>query len=504
MPAIEKVESDKQETLIIIPPYPGKGLSYSLGAGYVISSLRAAGIGTELLDEPCLDFDSGARRLISRIKQLSPDVVGFSLNTSLNILYAYDFLKLVRSALPEAKLVAGGLHATLLPGEVLDAGFDAAVIGDGEETFKELILRWREGKSPAGMSGIAWRSEDGSRYIGRASYVEDIDDLPPPSNRFYSETGDADDRLLILLLSRGCFRKCTFCVERHLNRGVRYRSEESVFSEIEDAVTNHSIANLHFIDSSFLENIELVRSLCDRMTKLAGKRPFHWKCMARTDHLDEETLALMKSAGCTDIFIGMESANDDTLKMLRKRICSEQNEQAIRLCSDAGINVSGYFITGLPWEGPRHFQNNLDFMDKFREKASFIVFVPIPFPGTQLYNDYHREYGFTEWWLEDYLEAVEKPGRPLFRWLQSRNPFLERNFFNYSAKTRNYLCRFPLSTRHAIQGDGWKMGLRKLAWAVASLCSRILFFVSPALEHRIMKPLYKGFNSIAARLKTAR
>lgn len=498
------MECEKHETLIVIPPYPRKGLSYSLGAGYIISSMRAAGRAAALLDFPCADFESGARGLLDIIARSAPSLIGFSLNTSLNILYAYDFLEMARRAAPRAKIVAGGLHATLQPAEVLDAGFDAVVLGDGEETFPALAARYASGDDLKGISGLAWREPDGARYIGRPAYVSDLDSLHPPANRFFSETGRPGDLQLILLLSRGCFRKCSFCVERHLNRGVRYRSADNVYAEIEDAALNHSVSRLHFIDSSFLENVELIRRLCDKLSGLRRRTPIEWKCMARADHLDGETLQLMKDAGCSDIFIGMESANEDTLRLLRKRIRPEDNERAIRLCNDAGINVHGYFITGLPWETTGHLQNNLDFMEKHRGRCSFTFFIPVPFPGTQLYQDFHREFGFTGWWLEDRLEPLEKAGMPLFRWLRTRDPFLERDFFNYPPAIREMLCRFPLSTRHAVHRTGWKMTLSRAAQGVSSLASRVLFLFSPRLENRVMKPLYRRFGPAAARMKTSR
>lgn len=452
--------------------------------------MKKHGHETILLDEKCGSFESGSRSIIQKIADFAPDLIGVSLISSNNILFSYDFVKDLKKHFPGVPLVAGGLHSTLLPGEVLEYGFDYAVMGDGEHTFPALAECLSEGKSPAGMDGVSYIGADGKPVISTSSFLENIDALGWPENRIHTGHVPGAEKKLLLMISRGCFRSCSFCVERQLNRGGRYRTPEGIMAEIKDAVENHGVRELHFVDSSFLEKRKLVERLCEMMIEEWGEAVPRWRCLIRVDHLDEEILALMRRAGCRDMYAGMESANQDTLDGIRKGIKVADNERAAVICHEAGISLHGYFMAGLPWENASHYEKNMDFIKRHGGAMDFMFSIPVPYPCTRLYEDHHLEYGFTDWWKKERLIPAAKKGEPLYQWIRCRDAVLVHNFFRYNKKDRAALEKFLLENRRGAE-EHFRLSLfSRTAWNLIYAASFAMNLISPALENAVMKKVY--------------
>jgi magnesium-protoporphyrin IX monomethyl ester (oxidative) cyclase len=486
-----------KKIVLVHPPYPRKkGRGYLLGPGYIAAALEKMGREAVILDEPCFLYKQGAEELLRRIRAARPDAVGVALTSSSTVCWAYEFLNQLKRALPETPMAAGGLHATLLPEETLAAGFDFTVIGDGERTFPDLLSHIESGRPPHGIKGLAWKAPGGETVNTGPAYIEDLDSLPFPANKYFVErSGEKTEVNLSIILSRGCFRACTFCVERRLNRGVRFRSADNVMAEIADAWERRRITNIHFLDSSFLEEKSRVAELCRRMSEFGRTARFQWKCFARVDHLDPELLAAMKDAGCEDIYVGMESASDETLGKIRKKITVRENERAVELCLNAGIRPHGYLVVGFPWENESHFAANAAFRDRHGARLDTLFFVPVPYPGTELYDEFHERFGFTEWWVREKPAPAAISGRPLFRWLRCFDLFLERNFFHYDDLTWARLCGF-LPSRREIEtaGPGLKRAAHRAALKLMESASAALYRISPHIEHSLMHPVYNLFQ----------
>jgi radical SAM superfamily enzyme YgiQ (UPF0313 family) len=108
-----------------------------------------------------------------------------------------------------------------------------------------------------------------------------------------------------------------------------------------------------------------------------------WICQTRVDTVDAELLALMKRAGCHSIDFGIESGNDEILQSMSKGITKEKARRAFRLCRQAGIRASGFFIVGMPGETETTVQDTIRFAKELDcHVASFSI--PIPYQETPL------------------------------------------------------------------------------------------------------------------------
>jgi radical SAM superfamily enzyme YgiQ (UPF0313 family) len=122
--------------LLINPPSPERLGAPLLGLQYVAASLLASGCEVKVIDAAARYFDPGFDWIAEETKRFAPDLTGFGLFTRW-VWHAYALAERLK---PFTRLmVAGGAHTTVRPDEVLDHGFDIAVIGEAEETIVRLV-----------------------------------------------------------------------------------------------------------------------------------------------------------------------------------------------------------------------------------------------------------------------------------------------------------------------------------------------------------------------------
>lgn len=160
----------------------------------------------------------------------------------------------------------GGSHITSVP-ESLDPVFDCGVIGEGEQTFLELVRlfennqwgaeHWKE------VDGIVFRNESGEvvRTEPRAQ-LDPMDTIPPPDRDLLGDQWNLPfNRFMSLITSRGCPYDCAFCASQLHYKGVRYFSAEYVVREVEAVMEKWHPAAISFWDDLFIGDAKRLRSL---------------------------------------------------------------------------------------------------------------------------------------------------------------------------------------------------------------------------------------------------
>jgi radical SAM superfamily enzyme YgiQ (UPF0313 family) len=110
-----------------------------------------------------------------------------------------------------------------------------------------------------------------------------------------------------------------------------------------------------------------------------------WTSFARVDTVSDDVLIKMKAAGCTAVSFGIESANPEILKTIKKGITLDQVEAAVGMCQRAGITPFASFILGLPGETPATIKETMDFGERLKhEGLAFGFHLLAPFPGTEI------------------------------------------------------------------------------------------------------------------------
>jgi len=136
-------------------------------------------------------------------------------------------------------------------------------------------------------------------------------------------------------------------------------------------------------DDLFTANKRHCLGVCNEIIERGLK--IEWTSFGRVDTVSREVLAKMEEAGCHAISFGVESANAEILKTIRKGITIEQVISAVKMCKDAGIMAHISFILGLPGETPETLKETVEFGERLKELGAYHGFhLLAPFPGTEV------------------------------------------------------------------------------------------------------------------------
>lgn len=402
---------------------------------YLAAALRRAGHQVALLDASAPRAPKTTAAIAEHIAAFAPDLVGIHIKT----LYVQPAYALAAALAKDHVLVAGGPHATVCPEEPLHHGYTYVLRGEAEESLCELADAIDGKRRLEEIRGLGYRSQGGLYFNEERGFLLELDGLAPPLSAL--ELFDAGHYELGagltpsgLLSSRGCPAACTFCSNNVTGRRFRYRSKESVASEIAELKQRVSPLAFCFFDDSFAVGRRRVDELC---TALEPLMPIHWTCTAHPAHLDRETLSRMKAAGLAGVDIGMESADPAMLLRIGKGVTVERVLRVLTDCRELGIHSVVNLMFGWPDETDEELEATIEFMERARELAGGFNArgVVVPYPGTQIYDLNHRRFGFTKWWLSepplDYPPFPTAWSEPEIRRCYAADPALLRNFFRH-------------------------------------------------------------------------
>jgi len=391
--------------LFIIPPFGvrnihGKikvkiGFLPLIGIASLATVLKKGGYNVKVLDLQLYNY--GLKELIDYVKDYSPDIIGFPLLTPL-VPYVFELVKEIKRQFP-VKVVLGGPHATILPEDTLgESGADYVVVGEGEYTLLDLVKELDKGQEPTRVKGLWYRDREKAVFTGKRELIRNLDELPIPSREFYEVKRyvpypNQYRRLptTSMVTSRGClYGKCAFCLESVLSGHVyRRMSVAQAIEEIRYLQRDYGIREITFYDDEFVMERNWVEEFCDALKK--EKIDIKWSCYARANMVTRPLLKKMASAGCWNIFYGLESGNQELLNIIKKGQKLQHMRDAIKWTREAGIEARGSFIFGLPGEIPEMALETIRFALSL--DLDYGVFnLCTPYPGTILY-EMCREYG---------------------------------------------------------------------------------------------------------------
>ncbi|MFH1037865.1 MAG: radical SAM protein [PVC group bacterium] len=361
-----------------------------LGLAYLGAVLERAGHQVRIVDYTAR---SPYPPLPKIIQEFEPNLIGLTATTP-SFESACRLTRELRKLRPGTPLMLGGAHVTCAPESAMKSGlFQAGVLGEGEETVVELAKHLEDGRfvNLHRVSGIIF-SEDGDwRRTPPRPFILDLDSLPFPAYhllpplRYYHPTPASYRQLPvgILMTSRGCPFKCTFCDRAIFGNTTRFHNTQRVLDEVEWMLNEVGAREIRFFDDTFTLKRERAAGICDGILERGLKFP--WTCLTAVRAVTPELLRKMKAAGCWQVLYGLESGDDRMLKLLGKGNTVEENLNAIRWAREAGLEVRGDFIVGTPGETMESLERTLRFtLETGLDYAHFNKFTP--FPGTELYH----------------------------------------------------------------------------------------------------------------------
>jgi anaerobic magnesium-protoporphyrin IX monomethyl ester cyclase len=361
-----------------------------LGICYVAASLQGTGYEVKVLDCTFMMLNTA----LAQAAGTEADVVGiYSMMTmqDASIMFA-------RRLRHHSKLLlAGGPLPSCDPKAFLD-DFDVVVVGEGERTMVDLVHAHETGSEKATVAGIAYRnSQNGERmnndedvvFTPARAFVANLDDIPFPArellpNERYTQYGQQKfgHSKTTVMTTRGCPFRCEFCSNAVFGVSYRERSAANVVDEIE-LTLSLGYDYIHFADDVFTFNKERLFEICAETNRRGLS--FKWECLGRVDSITPELASVMQTAGCNRVFFfGIESGNDEVLRLMNKRITVEQARSAVTAAREAGLNVGAFFIVCYPGETDDTVLDTLHFASSLPlDYLSFTM--PYPLPNTPLH-----------------------------------------------------------------------------------------------------------------------
>lgn len=322
------------------------------------------------------------------IKKASPQVVGISTFTH-SLTDVVETAKVIKEADPAIHVTVGGPHTYTFSDEsayLLNLGYiDSIVLGDGEETFRQLLHALDKKGNFDGIDGIIYRNNGTVIRKGDPVFIRDLDTLPFPSRNIYGfrdyYTPASSGRLMTTIItSRGCPYSCLFC---DTQKKYRARSIKNIADEMESC-GRLGVKEVFFIDDTFNVSAERVVRLSEEILRRDLK--MKWGFKARCDNINKEMLNVAKRAGCFRMHYGVETGVTEGLVSINKKTTLEKVKYAVSETKKAGIRTTAYFMIGCPHEKDRSdIIATINFAQSL--PADFTVFSLLsPYPDTKFYK----------------------------------------------------------------------------------------------------------------------
>jgi radical SAM superfamily enzyme YgiQ (UPF0313 family) len=382
----------------------------------------------DLIERYCLERGISPNYLASYLNGLNryyeaafeqyPDVdfVGFSVWTSnlLSTLLAAHHLKRRRHP---PFIVGGGPQLTESPASAalgLSSGlFDAVAQGEGEETLRALYTAFCESgrRRVEGIAGTQYFDSRSGELVTAPRPLLKMDALPIPSYDEMSidEYQIDDDRTLPFQLSRGCTDKCTFCSEWVFWERFRPGAPIDTAAGIEHLRSRYGATYIAFTDSLLNGSSKRLEAFADELLRQGTS--VRWGGFMRAD-MEESLAHLIYRAGCREVFVGVESFDDDTLAAMNKRRTEADNVHALRAFLRAGIFVVAGLIPGFPGDSRQGFLHSVAQIRKLQSEFPGQLRVNTEVfrvsPGLPLFRNLEGAGLTPQKWAEDYLNIAPR------------------------------------------------------------------------------------------------
>lgn len=371
--------------LLINPPTPlAERPNPPLGLAFVAAALEDVGVEVRILD--LVTHPLSHERLVALLDDFKPALVGATAVT-MNYNSAREVIQEVKHIRPEAITVMGGPHVTFATADTLKSTpeLDLIVMGEGDVTVVDLVRQLEQGSQDwSEVRGLAYRGEDGEMKVTPGQDVVDVNTLSQPARHLLPLGRYRALRMPIsITTARGCPFPCIFCSARDMaGAKIRNRTADIVVDELED-LAGLGFHQINFADDLFTGRKKHCLAVCDEI--LARGLKITWSCYSRVDTINPLMLQRMRQAGCTTMSFGIESANEEILKAVRKGITIPKTLEAIEMCKQADIDPHCSFILGLPGETHETMAETLAFCEKISAMgASYGIHLLAPFPGTAI------------------------------------------------------------------------------------------------------------------------
>lgn len=257
--------------------------------------------------------------------------------------------RLLKALCPCSTIVIGGPQGSVVAEATLSRFpfVDFVLRGEAENSLIPFLKELAESHRWETVPGLTYRSPFGIQRNADAPLFMDLDSLPLPAYNLTDELRGA--QIASLELGRGCPFACTFCsTNDFFRRRYRLRSPKRMIEDMSAIEAQYGIRTFQLNHDMFTVDAKRVREFCHALID-SGRR-FSWNCSARTDCVDEDLIQLMASAGCNEIFFGIETGSERMQKIIDKHLDTGKAHNIIDTVESAGMASTVSLIAGFPEE----------------------------------------------------------------------------------------------------------------------------------------------------------
>ncbi|MFX0196263.1 MAG: B12-binding domain-containing radical SAM protein [Candidatus Hodarchaeota archaeon] len=342
--------------------------------------------------------------IVSKIIKYNPGVLGISFTTQAAT-GAYRLIDEVKERTTKIHVVVGGPHPTIIPEETFERSkADMVVVGEGEETFLEVLERVDTGGDLDSIMGTVVLENGKIRRNPPRPLIRDLDDIPFPGRDLldikkypgymYKKFSHDTD----IISARGCPFNCFYCsnpIWKQQKPWYRLRSPKNVVDEIQHIVENYGIREIFDQTDVFNGSKKWAKDVCDEI--IERNLDIAWKAQMRVDNVDGELADKLKKAGFWMGLFGLESSNDRTLDGIKKKQNLEQMNRALSIMNEKDIKCFGLFMAFNVWEedGRLCYESKedslrtLEYVKMLIKEKKIHLFgwsMTTPYPGSELYD----------------------------------------------------------------------------------------------------------------------
>jgi len=341
-----------------------------------------------------------------KIKQaLSQEILLFGITalTGHQLYYGSLIAKFIKKHKRNAKIVWGGIHSSSSPVQTLKEDFvDYIVIGEGEDTFPQLVEALAYNKDISKIKGIGYKERSKEVIINSPSKFVDINKLENPPydlvniNEYLIGIGNGE---FYIEGARGCPYNCTFCYNPSYNKRIwRPRSPKEIVSNMKHLYYKYGIKNFLIIDDSFFISRKRLIEFISLLRK--ENLDIKWRCEANISSvmkLDNSLMEKVVDSGLNWVGVGVESSSKRIRKILNKDIDIQSLIEFNKRVSKYNFNIRYNFITGTPWEEKEDMKRTIKIVRELlnnNPKASVQpIYITVPYPNT-MYLKQCMDFGF--------------------------------------------------------------------------------------------------------------
>lgn len=277
-----------------------------------------------------------------------------------SVTYSYEgvflAIKLLSEKFPQARIILGGIYATLCQ-EHAKKHSAAAHVWKGEINNSFILLLNQFAKS-------------GVKQLTAAGLNE-----TRPDYSFYPDTPYA-----AVKFTQGCPFSCTYCAIKQFSESYYQRQKEGILEELE-GYAQKGVKNIAFYDDALLYKNHFIKAVLKEVLKRGLKFNFHPSNGLHAAYIDEETAVLMKQCNFIEPKVSLESSNYDMQKITGGKVTNEIFEKAVgnlRKAGYTGNDIGVFILNGLPGQDEKSVMKDVEYLIKLRLKIRHSVYSPIP------------------------------------------------------------------------------------------------------------------------------